>query len=225
MNFYPFHIGDYISHTSHLSDEEDLAYRRMIDLYYLTEKPFDDISLLCRRVKAELAIVENLLHEFFIFEDDDCWHSKRADIEIAKYQYLKESGKKGAEIRWGNREEKPTQSIPNSPPNATPLATKTITNTNTITNNKDIPIPEGMNIVVWKDYLKLRKTQKKPLTETALKGLQREADKADMTLVKALEVCCERGWIGFKADWIKDKQLGNQQNKMSNFWAQIEGAK
>ena len=91
--------------------------------------------------------------------------------------------------------------------------------------NKDIPIPDGMNIVVWNDYLKLRKTQKKPLTETALKGLQREADKAEMTLVKALEVCCERGWIGFKADWLKDKQISRQPNKMSNFWAQIEGVK
>jgi len=225
MNFYPFHIGDYISHTSHLSDEEDLAYRRMIDLYYLNEAPFDpELGLIARKIKSDPDVVDVILNEFFVFEDDK-WHNKRADIEIAKYQFIKESGKKGAEKRWANRDEKPSQSISNSPPNATPIATKTITKTITITNNKDIPIPEGMNIVVWKDYLKLRKTQKKPLTETALKGLQREADKADMTLVKALEVCCERGWIGFKADWIKDKQLGNQQNKMSNFWAQIEGAK
>jgi uncharacterized protein YdaU (DUF1376 family) len=227
MNFYPFHIGDYISHTSHLSDEEDLAYRRMIDLYYLNEAPFEpELHLIARKIKSNPEVVDVILNEFFVFEDGK-WHNKRADLEIAKYQFVKESGKKGAEKRWANREEKPSQCPPNSPPNATPIATKTITKTITNTNNKDIPIPEGMNIVVWNDYLKLRKGQKKPLTETALKGLQREADKADMTLVKALEICCERGWIGFKADWIKDKEssIPKQSNKMSNFWAQIEGVK
>ena len=57
MNFYPFHIGDYISHTSHLSDAEDLAYRRMIDIYFQTEKPFNDIAWVARKVKATLDVV------------------------------------------------------------------------------------------------------------------------------------------------------------------------
>ena len=152
MNFYPFHIGDYISHTNHLTDEEDLTYRRMIDIYYLTEMPFYDIPMLCRRVKSEISIVENLLHEFFVLENDNCWHSKRADIEIAKYQYLKESGKKGAEKRWSNREEKDTQSDTNSLPNANPLATKTITKTKTNTINKSIT-PIGFDLF-WNSYNK-----------------------------------------------------------------------
>lgn len=39
MNYYPFHIGDYASATRHLSWDEDAAYRRLLDLYYTTEKP------------------------------------------------------------------------------------------------------------------------------------------------------------------------------------------
>ena len=39
MNYYPFHIGDYLSATRHLSWEEDAAYRRLLDTYYTTEKP------------------------------------------------------------------------------------------------------------------------------------------------------------------------------------------
>ena len=39
MNYYPFHIGDFTAHTSHLTWEEDIAYRRMLDVYYLREKP------------------------------------------------------------------------------------------------------------------------------------------------------------------------------------------
>ena len=206
MNFYPFHIGDYISHTSHLTDEEDLAYRRMIDLYYLTEKPFDDIVLLCRRVKAELAIVENLLNEFFIFEDDGFWHSKRADIEIAKYQYLKESGKKGAEIRWGNREEKLTQSIPNSTPNATPLATKTITKTNTKTKVNTIPTPAGVSGDLWDDFLIYRKRLKAPVTDRVLARLVKEADLAKMPLTDVLETIIFKGWRSFEASWIQQAQ-------------------
>ena len=39
MNYYPFHIGDYLSATRHLSWEEDCAYRRLLDVYYTSEKP------------------------------------------------------------------------------------------------------------------------------------------------------------------------------------------
>ena len=78
MNFYPFHIGDYISHTSHLTDEEDLAYRRMMDLYYMGEQPFpDDFAWIARRVRADSLIVENLLNEFFELSTDGLWHNTR----------------------------------------------------------------------------------------------------------------------------------------------------
>jgi hypothetical protein len=38
MHFYQFHIGDYKSHTHHLSLIEDLAFR-LLDHYYLHEAP------------------------------------------------------------------------------------------------------------------------------------------------------------------------------------------
>ena len=42
MFYYSFNIGDYQSHTSHLSEMEDLAYRRMLDWCYLHEKPLPE---------------------------------------------------------------------------------------------------------------------------------------------------------------------------------------
>jgi hypothetical protein len=39
MHYYQFHIGDYRSATAHLTNEEDLAYRRLLDMYYDTEVP------------------------------------------------------------------------------------------------------------------------------------------------------------------------------------------
>ena len=41
MHYFQFNIGDYASHTSRLTLLEDLAYRRMLDLYYLNEQPLN----------------------------------------------------------------------------------------------------------------------------------------------------------------------------------------
>ena len=98
MNYYPFHIGDYISHTSHLSDAEDLAYRRMIDLYYQTEEPFKDVAWVARRIKSTPEIVKLLLEEFFEF-DSDAWRSKRADEEISKYRLKADSARNANRIK------------------------------------------------------------------------------------------------------------------------------
>jgi len=205
MNFYPFHIGDYISHTSHLSDEEDLAYRRMIDLYYLNEQPFSDPVAVARRVKADLSIIQALLSEFFVLEDD-CWHNKRADMEIAKYQFVKESGKKGAEKRWANREEKPSQCPPNSPPNATPIATKTNTNTITKTKVNTMPTPDGVSVDLWNDFMVYRKRLKAPVTDRVLARLVKEAELAKMPLSDVLETIIFKGWRSFEASWIQQAQ-------------------
>lgn len=217
MNFYPFHIGDYISHTSHLSDEEDLAYRRMMDFYYMGEQPFpDDFAWVARRVRADSAIVGDLLNEFFELQEDGLWHNTRADKEIAKYQFVKESGKKGAEKRWSNRQEKPLQSDANTPPIATPLATKTITKTNT--NIKTTPTPDGVSSDLWNDFLVYRKRLKAPVTDRVLARLVKEAELAKMPLSDVLETIIFKGWRSFEASWIqqaaqkaKELPLGTDQ--------------
>jgi len=66
--------------------------------------------------------------------------------------------------------------------------------------------PSGVSESVFKDYLEVRKTKKAKWTETALKGLTKEAEKAGMSLQEAMELCCARGWVGFKAEWVKDQE-------------------
>jgi hypothetical protein len=63
--------------------------------------------------------------------------------------------------------------------------------------------PEGVSDSIFKDYMEVRKAKKAKWTETALKGLIRESDKANITLEEAMQMCCERGWIGFKAEWLQ----------------------
>jgi hypothetical protein len=63
--------------------------------------------------------------------------------------------------------------------------------------------PETVSQQVWDDYLKVRKAKKAPaMTATAMAGIEREAEVAGIDIQKAFEVCCERNWVGFKADWF-----------------------
>ena len=213
MNFYPFHIGDYISHTSHLTDEEDLAYRRMLDLYYQSEEPFTDTAKLARKVRSSFEIVGVLLNEFFVFKDG-AWHNDRADQEIAKYKAMKDGGRKGAALRWNKGGDTPPITLPKH----SPMQTK---NQEPRTKNQIINTPDGVSDSVFKDYLEVRKAKKAKWTETALKGLQREAAKANMTLQEVMVMCCERNWVGFKAEWsVKDQPV--KQDKMKSMWAEID---
>jgi uncharacterized protein YdaU (DUF1376 family) len=88
LNYYPFHLGDYSAHTAHLEPMEDLAYRRMLDLYYRTEKPLpasvEEIARLIRMRDFQAAI-RDVLNEFFEAGGDG-WSHSRCDAEIAKMQ-------------------------------------------------------------------------------------------------------------------------------------------
>jgi pyocin large subunit-like protein len=54
------------------------------------------------------------------------------------------------------------------------------------------------------DWITVRKAK---LTETAFKGLEREAKKAGLTLTEAITACCEFSWRGFDAGWYA-KRVG-----------------
>ncbi len=90
--------------------------------------------------------------------------------------------------------------------NAIDTDTDTDTDTDKKNKNKSSLTPDGVSDSVWQDFKKLRKAKKAAITDTAMAGIQREADKAGMTLQQALVMCCERGWAGFKAVWVTTEQ-------------------
>ena len=67
--------------------------------------------------------------------------------------------------------------------------------------------PESVSEQVWEDFSALRTKRRAPITETALRGIQREVEKAGISLEAALSTCCERGWQGFKAEWYRREKL------------------
>jgi len=124
MNWYKFHLGDYITQTLHLGDAEDLCYRRLLDLYYLSEKPLPlDIQWLAKRTRLDLDIVESVLVEFFDKREDG-YHNKRCDQEIEKYQSQvsvnKELAKRPRSRGAAHGEPLANQSLTNGSPNQEP---------------------------------------------------------------------------------------------------------
>ena len=229
MNYYPFHIGDYVSATRHLSWEEDAAFRRLLDTYYTTEKPLPtDLRACCRLVMAttesQREAVRVVLDEFFQATEIG-WVNLRADREIDAMRDKQQKQRDRVNKRWdkvrsdrgtsGDTPEhvtgiatvdKKDTTVQKSgasviPPTPTPTPTP-IKNTAT----QSIAPPDGVSISVWQDFQKLRKTKKAPLTETSLAGIKREAEKAGWSLDAALQECCARGWQSFKADWVVAKQ-------------------
>ena len=53
---------------------------------------------------------------------------------------------------------------------------------------------------------------KATVTETVIKSIQKEADKANWTLEQALSEIVARGWRGFKADWVIKTQDKSEKN-------------
>ena len=140
MHYYSFHVSDYIHDTAHLSAYEDLAFRRLLDLYYTSEKPIPNRTHeVARRIRMsnQEPAVQTVLEEFFMFDmENNCWFHKRCDETIAAYQAKAERNREVGKL--GGR--------PKSNPNANPPETQEVSkhnpNQEPITNNHK-PIKEN----------------------------------------------------------------------------------
>ena len=209
VHYYQHHIGDFIKDTSYLTNEEVGIYLKLIWLYYDTEQPLpDDRTILSVKVgcRGLELLLGNILQLFFT-KKGGFWHHTRCDQEIAHYHAQIETASKAGKASAAKR------AI-----NARSTTVQPTNNQQPITNNHKpkINTPDGVDVSLWNDYLKIRNAAKKPITETALKGLIREAEKAKISLSEALQTCCERSWIGFKAEWIAKPVL--TQDKPAQKW-------
>ena len=102
MHYYQFNIGDYSKDAKHLSLEEDAIYRRLIDLYYLSEQPIPlEIKLVSRKILARNKedLILNVLEEFFKKTKKGFEHL-RIKKEIIIYKKNKKNKQKAANARW-----------------------------------------------------------------------------------------------------------------------------
>lgn len=123
MYYFKFHIRDYAASTAYLTNEEDLAYRRLLDMYYSTEAPIPlEVTLVAKRIRCEPSAVRDVLTEKFTRTDDGFRH-ERCDAEISEYQQSAERNRTNG--MGGGRPKKPSgfpvgsQSVPSGNPVAT----------------------------------------------------------------------------------------------------------
>lgn len=218
MHYYQHHIGDFIKDTSFLTNEEVGIYMKLIWLYYDTEKPLpNELKTLSLKVGArdKEFVVHDILVNFFVLQENE-WHHTRCDKEIL--EYAEYCAKQKANGLKGGRP-KVTQDKPNDNPLVTQdKPKKTLTTNHKPLTNNHINTPSGVSESIFKDYLEVRKAKKAKWTETALKGLLREADKAKMTLEQVMQLCCERNWVGFKAEWASSQNPVSKQGNNDNHW-------
>jgi len=81
------------------------------------------------------------------------------------------------------------------------------------------PLPElakrGVSAQTAADWIRFRKDRRAKVTATVVRDIIAEADKASLSLERALTISCRRGWTGFEAGWIKpeDRGLAEQPKK------------
>jgi hypothetical protein len=162
---------------------------------------------LARMVGETLEVVEgwlNELHEAGVYDiDNGAIFSRRMIRDEELRQKRAEGGKLG-----GNPNLKVNHKVmQEDKQNTTPSSSSTSSSSNKKIKTEAIR-PIDISESVWDDFIAIRNKVKKPFTETALKIIQREAQKAGFTLEQALETCCARGWQGFEAAWVqKDSDL------------------
>ncbi len=115
MFYFQFNIDDWMNGTSHLTDDEELCYFRLVLEYYNTEKPLNlDIDKVARRIRfrGKEVVVRTILDEFFE-RTEEGWINKRCECEIEAYHNkankARENGKKGGRPKGSK---KPTGLIP-----------------------------------------------------------------------------------------------------------------
>jgi uncharacterized protein YdaU (DUF1376 family) len=242
MNFYPFHIGDYVSHTRHLSLMEDLAYRRLIDQYYLQEQPLPESVEKCAKLilmRDHHQEVRAVLEEFFELTDSG-WISTRCDKEIVGMRKRQEIAREKANKRWSNAKGEPQQSSSNAAapaidapaqnPDAAavlpvPVPTPTPLPTPTTPNGVKAPaalglqdlVADGLTLETANEWLAHRKRIKAPMTPKAWEAIKAQATTAGWQIEQAILHCLANGWRGFNSDWVRGRGQPQRQSAHTGF--------
>jgi len=234
MHYYQFNIGDYKAATAHLTNEEDLAYRRLLDMYYDSESKIPlDTQWVARRIRVEASVIRDVLNDMFEKHDDGWFHARCQEV-IEAYHAMAEKNR--ANGRMGGRKKNPlgnpvatdTQPIAKATINyeLETINHKSIKNTATI-----VATPDGVSESVWQEFVSHRKAKKAKVTQLVIDGIVKEANKAGWTLEDALKETIVRNWQSFKADWVLDKQNTQQsfaerdQQARQKRWETMTGRK
>lgn len=238
MHYFQFNIGDYARDTAHLTEMEDLAYRRMLDLYYRTEGPLpssvDEIARLIR-MRSHTASIAIVLQDFF----DECadgFRNHRADQELQKTYSKSEKAKASAQARWNKNKDlqKPDAMRTHSGCNANdmlPITHYPLPITQDTEVKKKKPADAGIDfspLCMTGDQIDevkriRRKNKGGAITQRVVNGLAKEFELAARIGWGPEDILSEwelRGWKSFKAEWVSAKASAGSKSKP--FGAHVE---
>ena len=88
MKWYKFPVAEYHEYISpKLADAEDLAYRRLMDLYYVSEGSLPgDARALAVAIRLDLDCVEPVLFKFFDYANGR-YHHPEWDVDLKKRKH------------------------------------------------------------------------------------------------------------------------------------------
>jgi uncharacterized protein YdaU (DUF1376 family) len=110
MHYYTFHAKDYAADTVHLTNEEDLAYRRLIDLAFNVEGAIPGTpATIARRIRIPAEAVESVLQEFWE-QTSEGYIQKRVVEELLKIHHYIEEKRMAAQSRWAKWRSKQSSS-------------------------------------------------------------------------------------------------------------------
>jgi hypothetical protein len=166
----------------------------------------DEIAFQLRISETELAETKSgFVSKGFI---DSAWNVLNWD----KRQFVSDSSTARVAKHRALQKEKQEQECNVTQTKSNVVDTDTDTDTEQIQKREEkkkatgVATPDGVSDSLWQDFKKLRAAKKSPITQTAIAGISREAAKAGLSLTTVLEMCCERGWVGFKAEWTQEKR-------------------
>ena len=213
MNFYDFHIGDYASRTAHLEPMEDLAYRRMLDLYYVREEPLPaDVHEIARliRLRDDASTIGAMLSEFFTFDDQRGWIHGKCEEVIAAVQDKRSKAQASANKRWhseGNADAMRSECEGNAPsPSPSPT---------TQSHKKPPKPPKGEPVGFAEWYAEYPKKQARPSAAKAFAKVTAHLPVLLAALVwqrKQQAWTMDAGkWIPLPATYLNDERWTDQQ--------------
>ena len=233
MHYFQFNIGDYARDTAHLTEMEDLAYRRMLDLYYRAEGPLplsiDEIARLIR-MRSHTASIAIVLQDFFA-ECADGYRNQRADQELRSIYEKSAKAKASANARWNKNKDlqKPDAMRTHSEGNADDMLPITHYPL-PITQDTEVKdkVSQKLDFSSWPsmpsqnlmdEWKALRMRMKAPVTQTVVNRTGKELHKAleaGFTVDQCFEQWIYKGWRGFEAAWMTGCQIAKPQSPMHN---------
>ena len=173
MHYYKFNIGDYARSTRHLTNEEDLAFRRLLDMYYETESPIPvETQWVARRIRIDVDVIEVLLNDMFI-RSENGWIHPRCDAEIDEYhrqaERNRQNGKRGGRPKTAVKQASENPVGSDSVSSGEPVVTLTTNHKPLTINHEPIikEVPAWFPMDAWQGWVDMRKKRKRPLTERA----------------------------------------------------------